>query len=165
LSVFAHGLQNVEVIEADDPGATLRPDGREPFVAAIEPVRMSKTADATVESVPAPPRLAVDIRNISLTFETSDGKVDALSNVSLQIADGEFVSFIGPSGCGKTPMLRVIADLQQPTTGTPLVNGVSAETGAAGAPVWLCVPGAGFVSVANDREEFETAAGGHGFFR
>jgi NitT/TauT family transport system ATP-binding protein len=88
---------------------------------------MSKTADATVESVPSPPRLAVDISNVSLTFETSDGKVDALSNVSLQIADAEFVSFIGPSGCGKTTMLRVIADLQQPTTGTLLINGVSAE--------------------------------------
>jgi NitT/TauT family transport system ATP-binding protein len=48
-----------------------------------------------------PQRLAVDVRNVSLTFETADGKVDALSNVSLQIADGEFVSFIGPSGCGK----------------------------------------------------------------
>jgi NitT/TauT family transport system ATP-binding protein len=71
--------------------------------------------------------LAVDIRDVSLTFETSDGKVDALSNVSLQIADGEFVSFIGPSGCGKTTILRVIADLQQPSIGTLLVNGVSAE--------------------------------------
>ncbi len=121
------GLQMSRSLKPDDPGATLRPDGPEPFVAAIEPVRMSKTADATVESVPSPQRLAVDVRNVSLTFETSDGKVDALSNVSLQIADGEFVSFIGPSGCGKTTMLRVIADLQQPTTGTLLVNGVSAE--------------------------------------
>jgi NitT/TauT family transport system ATP-binding protein len=114
-------------LKPGNPGATLRPDGPEPFVAAVEPVRMSKTADATVESVPSPQRLAVDVRNVSLTFETSDGEVDALSNVSLQIADGEFVSFIGPSGCGKTTMLRVIADLQQPTTGTLLVNGVSAE--------------------------------------
>ncbi len=121
------GLQMSRSLKPDDPGATLRPDGPEPFVAAIEPVRMSKTADATVESVPSPQRLAVDIRNVSLTFETSDGKVDALSNVSLQIADAEFISFIGPSGCGKTTMLRVIADLQQPTTGTLLVNGVSAE--------------------------------------
>jgi NitT/TauT family transport system ATP-binding protein len=121
------GLQIPRSLKPANPGATLRPDGPEPFVAAIEPVRMSKTADATVESVPSPQRLAVDVRNVSLTFETSDGKVDALSNVSLQIADGEFVSFIGPSGCGKTTMLRVIADLQQPTTGTLLVNGVSAE--------------------------------------
>jgi NitT/TauT family transport system ATP-binding protein len=111
----------------DNPDVTLRPDGREPFVAPIEPVRMSKTADASVESVASPQRLAVDVHNVSLTFETADGKVDALSNVSLQVADGEFVSFIGPSGCGKTTMLRVIADLQQPTSGTLLVNGMSAE--------------------------------------
>jgi NitT/TauT family transport system ATP-binding protein len=88
---------------------------------------MSNEAAAAVESVSTPRRLAVDVRNVSLTFETSDGKVDALSNVSLEIADGEFVSFIGPSGCGKTTMLRVIADLQQPTSGTLLVNGMSAE--------------------------------------
>jgi len=111
----------------DNPDVTLRPDGREPFVAPIEPVRMNKTADTSVESVASPQRLAVDIHNVSLTFETADGKVDALSNVSLQVADGEFVSFIGPSGCGKTTMLRVIADLQQPTSGTLLVNGMSAE--------------------------------------
>jgi NitT/TauT family transport system ATP-binding protein len=87
---------------------------------------MSSEAEATVEPVPMPQRLAVDVRNVSLTFETGDGKVDALSNVSLQVAEGEFVSFIGPSGCGKTTMLRLIADLQQPTSGTLLVNGVAA---------------------------------------
>src|SRR5258708_23342362 len=74
-----------------------------------------------------PQRLAVDVRNVSLTFETGDGKVDELSDVSLQSAEGEFVSFIGPSGCGKTTMLRLIADLQQPASGTLLVNGVSPE--------------------------------------
>jgi NitT/TauT family transport system ATP-binding protein len=76
---------------------------------------------------PLAQRLVVDARDISLTFETADGKVEALSNVSLQVAPGEFVSFIGPSGCGKTTMLRVIADLQQPTSGTLSVNGLSAE--------------------------------------
>jgi NitT/TauT family transport system ATP-binding protein len=105
----------------------LRADERSPFVAPIEPVRMSNAADATAQSVSIPRRLAVDVRNVSLTFETSDGKVEALSDVSLEIAEGEFVSFIGPSGCGKTTMLRVIADLQQPSAGTLLVNGVSAE--------------------------------------
>ena len=74
-----------------------------------------------------PRRPVVDAQHISLTFETADGRVDALSDVSLQVAEGEFVSFIGPSGCGKTTMLRVIADLQQPTSGTLLVNGLSAE--------------------------------------
>jgi NitT/TauT family transport system ATP-binding protein len=114
-------------LKSDDPGATLRADGRKPFVTSAEPVRMSNAAEATTRTDPAPRRLAVEVRNVSLTFETADGKVDALSNVSLQVADGEFVSFIGPSGCGKTTMLRVIADLQQPTAGSLLVNGMSAE--------------------------------------
>jgi NitT/TauT family transport system ATP-binding protein len=75
----------------------------------------------------APRRLVVDAQNISLTFDTADSRVEALSDVNLQVAEGEFVSFIGPSGCGKTTMLRVIADLQQPSTGTLTVNGMSAE--------------------------------------
>jgi NitT/TauT family transport system ATP-binding protein len=76
---------------------------------------------------PRPGRLVVDAQNISLTFDTADGRVEALSNVNLEVAEGEFVSFIGPSGCGKTTMLRVIADLQQPSSGTLTVNGMSAE--------------------------------------
>jgi NitT/TauT family transport system ATP-binding protein len=119
-------LQMPKSLKPEHPDATLRPDGREP-VASIEPARMNMTAKPLAESGTMPQRLAVDVRNVSLTFETSDGKVDALSNVSLQIADGEFVSFIGPSGCGKTTMLRVVADLQQATSGTLLVNGMSAE--------------------------------------
>jgi NitT/TauT family transport system ATP-binding protein len=88
---------------------------------------MNIVADATTAVNSSSRRLAVDVSNVSLTFDTADGKVEALSNVSLQIADGEFVSFIGPSGCGKTTMLRVIADLQQPTSGSLTVNGMTAE--------------------------------------
>jgi len=96
-------------------------------MAAIKPniSLVGPTESAATDS--APRRLVVDAQNISLTFETADGKVEALSKVGLQVAEGEFVSFIGPSGCGKTTMLRVIADLQQPTSGTLLVNGMSAE--------------------------------------
>src|ERR1700676_4510837 len=121
------GLQLPKALKLDDPDVTLRRNEPEPIVAPIEPVTMNSTADARAELTSSPQRLAVDVRNVSLTFETADGKVDALSNVSLQVADGEFVSFIGPSGCGKTTMLRVIADLQQATSGSLLVNGVSAE--------------------------------------
>ncbi len=70
---------------------------------------------------------AVDARGVSLTFETADGEVQALAGVDLAVAPGEFVSFIGPSGCGKTTLLRVIADLEQPSAGTILVNGVTPE--------------------------------------
>ncbi len=76
-------------------------------------------------AMPAP--LAIEAHGLSLTFETSDGKVEALSNVDLQIEAGDFVSFIGPSGCGKTTLLRIIADLERPTEGTILVNGVTPE--------------------------------------
>jgi NitT/TauT family transport system ATP-binding protein len=71
--------------------------------------------------------LAVSARGVSLTFPTADGEVQALSNVDLDIAEGDFVSFIGPSGCGKTTLLRVIADLEQPTAGTISVNGVTPD--------------------------------------
>jgi NitT/TauT family transport system ATP-binding protein len=69
----------------------------------------------------------IDIRGLSLTFETNDGPVHALSDIDLDVRRGEFVSFIGPSGCGKTTLLRVIADLEQPTGGSITVNGVSPE--------------------------------------
>src|SRR6202790_246673 len=108
-----------------EPSASLRPEsGDYPSTANV--ISMSNTNSAALPAS-SEKRLVVDASNISLSFETADGKVDALSNVSLQIADGEFVSFIGPSGCGKTTMLRLIADLQQPTSGSLLVNGMSAE--------------------------------------
>jgi len=53
--------------------------------------------------------------------------VTALTDVNLDVKKGDFVSFIGPSGCGKTTFLRVIADLEKPTSGTILVNGMSPE--------------------------------------
>src|SRR4030081_2713857 len=61
------------------------------------------------------PARVVDIKGLSLVFETADGPVHALSEIDLSIQAGEFVSFLGPAGCGKTTLLRVIADLEQPT--------------------------------------------------
>ncbi|WP_436639848.1 ABC transporter ATP-binding protein [Microbaculum sp. FT89] len=69
----------------------------------------------------------VAAKNLSLTFQTNDGPVHALSEIDLTVERGEFVSFIGPSGCGKTTLLRVIADLEQPTSGAITVNGVSPD--------------------------------------
>ncbi|KAB7741708.1 ATP-binding cassette domain-containing protein [Parvibaculum sedimenti] len=70
---------------------------------------------------------AVEVKDLSLVFQTADAPVHALSHVDLTIEKGEFVSFIGPSGCGKTTLLRVIADLQQATGGTIEVNGTSPQ--------------------------------------
>jgi NitT/TauT family transport system ATP-binding protein len=69
----------------------------------------------------------IEARELSLTFETADGPVYALSKVNLTVEDGDFVSFIGPSGCGKTTLLRVIADLEQASEGEIAVNGMKPD--------------------------------------
>ncbi|WP_373458509.1 ABC transporter ATP-binding protein [Neorhizobium huautlense] len=80
-----------------------------------------------ISTATAKPYSVVSAQNLGLTFDTNDGPVHALSHVDLDIAKGDFVSFIGPSGCGKTTFLRVIADLEQPTSGTISVNGMTPE--------------------------------------
>ncbi len=71
---------------------------------------------------------AVEITNISKAFNLgSNNQVDALTDINLSIASGEFVSLIGPSGCGKSTLLRLIANLIEPTSGNLVVNGKSAK--------------------------------------
>lgn len=66
----------------------------------------------------------VEISEITRQFTRDDGlSVQAIDGVSLSIADDEFVSFVGPSGCGKTTLLRIIAGLDQATSGSVLVDG------------------------------------------
>jgi NitT/TauT family transport system ATP-binding protein len=88
------------------------------------PTTDTQTQIGVLDASPTKP--VIDIHNLSLTFETADGPVNALSNVDLRIDEGDFVSLIGPSGCGKTTLLRVIADLERPSSGTLSVNGISA---------------------------------------
>ncbi len=82
---------------------------------------------ASGRSCMAAPEAAITARGVSLAFATGDGEVRALSNVDLAVGPGEFVSLIGPSGCGKTTLLRLVADLERPTAGEILVNGVAPE--------------------------------------
>lgn len=70
----------------------------------------------------APDVVAVD----AATMVFNEGKanqVDALVDVDLHVAAGDFVSLIGPSGCGKSTLLRLIAHLLEPTGGELAVNG------------------------------------------
>ena len=71
--------------------------------------------------------VVIEAKNLDLTFQTSDGPVHALKDVSLTVEKGDFVSFIGPSGCGKTTFLRAIAALETPTGGTLSVNGMTPD--------------------------------------
>ena len=67
----------------------------------------------------------VEVQNVSVVYPAKENTVTALDRVSLDIAPGEFISLIGPSGCGKTTLLRVIADLEQASSGSVRVNGMS----------------------------------------
>ena len=56
------------------------------------------------------------LKDIGMTYKSSTNTdVTALTNVTMNIHKGEFVSLLGPSGCGKTTLLRIIADLLTPT--------------------------------------------------
>jgi len=69
----------------------------------------------------------IKIENLSVQFPDKNGgePVVALQNINLEVKPGEFVSLVGPSGCGKTTLLRTIADLQQPTSGTISIRGLT----------------------------------------
>ena len=82
---------------------------------------------ASPSSASIAPANAVEVADLSVVFPAKDQPVIALDRVSLTIAEGEFVSLIGPSGCGKTTLLRVIADLEQASSGTVRVNGMSSH--------------------------------------
>lgn len=69
----------------------------------------------------------IEAKDVNLVFETGDGPVIALKDVTLTVNKGEFVSFIGPSGCGKTTLLRTIAALERPTGGMLSVNNMTPE--------------------------------------
>ena len=69
-----------------------------------------------------PAKLAID--RVSKTFRAKHGVVHALDQVSLQVAEGEFVCLLGPSGCGKSTLLNLIAGLEQPEGGTISADGV-----------------------------------------
>ena len=100
-------------------GTVAQVASRDVSVDANNPQVLASAEPATA----APP--VIEVRDLSLTFTTADGPVTALTGIDLTVGRGEFVSLIGPSGCGKTTLLRVIADLEQPTGGTISVNGVS----------------------------------------
>ena len=66
----------------------------------------------------------IQIKNISMKYPVNNGDdVAALNDISLDIRQGEFISLLGPSGCGKTTLLRIIADLIQPTSGSVSIHG------------------------------------------
>jgi NitT/TauT family transport system ATP-binding protein len=66
---------------------------------------------------------AIGIDAVSKVYHSSGGEIAALRSVTLDIRKGEFVSLLGPSGCGKTTLLRIVADLEAPTSGRVRLSG------------------------------------------
>lgn len=66
--------------------------------------------------------IIIHAENISKAFSLGQRKVQALSNVSLDVQTGDFVIIFGPSGCGKSTLLHILAGTEEPTTGKVIVR-------------------------------------------
>lgn len=65
----------------------------------------------------------LEIQDVSLSYHTPEGEIQALESLSLNIQNGEFVSIIGPSGCGKSTLLALISGLIKPSSGKVRIHG------------------------------------------
>lgn len=81
------------------------------------------TQPSSIAASPVASRPIVSVRDLGMVFPVPGGQTVALKDANLEIMPGEFISLIGPSGCGKTTLLRLMADLVRPTSGTLTVNG------------------------------------------
>ena len=64
----------------------------------------------------------VELKNVSKIFLSQSGPIQALSDFSLNIEEGEFLCIVGPSGCGKSTLLNLIAGLEKPDRGSVLID-------------------------------------------
>ena len=67
--------------------------------------------------------MIIQVRSAALTYQSADGEVEALRDISLAMDEGEMCSIVGPSGCGKSTLLGAIAGLEQLDSGSIVVDG------------------------------------------
>ena len=65
----------------------------------------------------------LSVRGVSRRFTSSHGETLALQATDLDVAENDFITILGPSGCGKSTLLRIVAGLDQPSSGTVLLDG------------------------------------------
>jgi NitT/TauT family transport system ATP-binding protein len=81
-----------------------------------------RTAPPSAEPAAA---TGIDIRGLTKRFTLGRRSIEALAAVDLGTVENSFLSLLGPSGCGKSTILRSLAGLEEPTSGTALINGRS----------------------------------------
>ena len=59
----------------------------------------------------------LEVEGISKKYQSKEGEIVALDNISFEVNEGEFLSIIGPSGCGKSTLLSIIAGLESKSSG------------------------------------------------
>ncbi len=69
-------------------------------------------------------KVVLSIEHLGREFDSSDGPLVALSDVNFKVRQREFISVIGPSGCGKSTLIRIVAGLEDPSSGIVAVDGV-----------------------------------------
>lgn len=67
--------------------------------------------------------MIVEIEGVRKVYQSPDGEIGALQDISFSIEEGEFISIVGPSGCGKSTLLSIIAGLEKPSAGVIRVDG------------------------------------------
>lgn len=67
----------------------------------------------------------INLQNVKKVYKTRDKEVLAVSDVTMEVNDGDFVSLVGPSGCGKTTVLKILAGLHNADGGTVEIGGAN----------------------------------------
>jgi putative ABC transport system ATP-binding protein len=83
-----------------------------------------RSANGHHADTPPARKVVIDIRGITKSYKMGDIEVHALRGVDLKIEEGEFVSIMGPSGSGKSTLMNILGALDQPTSGTFMLDGV-----------------------------------------
>lgn len=81
------------------------------------------TTDTTSAKTSGDAKVIVDVKDVSKTYVTPSGSNTAVQHASFQVMSEEVVALVGPSGAGKTTILRMVAGLLDPSTGSVTVNG------------------------------------------